>query len=324
MPKRLNKLALLSFFALAPALLFAQSWIPSKTMTIAVAMAPGSSNDIIARVLSEKLSAKLGQPVVVENRPGASGVVGVASVARAPADGHTIGIAPSNIYMTPILTPGAGGANFDVIKDLTPIVTAGSAPVIVVASPTINVKTPQELVAYLKRNQASYASPGVGSPMHIAGEMLKRATGAQLTHVPYRGVLPAVQAVIAGEVPFGIVTLGGIGQLIASGKVVPVAILEKQRSELLPNLPTLTEAGVPGVETSVFYQIVAPAATPAAVIARLNTEIHAILTAPDLKERLRGMGVQLTATSSAEASALARETYARNQRLVKEYNITAE
>ncbi|MDB5967017.1 MAG: tripartite tricarboxylate transporter substrate binding protein, partial [Polaromonas sp.] len=270
--------------ALLPVAASAQAWAPTKAITFVVPVAPGSSNDLIARMLSEKLPARLGQAVVVDNRPGASGLVGASSVARSAPDGHTIVIVPSDVYMAPILTPKAGGANFDVVKDFSPILTAGSAPLLIVASPSINVKTPQELVAYLKKNgPTSYGSPGTGSPMNIAGEMFKRATGTQLNHVPYRGVLPAVNAVLAGEVPLSIVALAGAAPHIAAGKLVPVALVEKQRSELIPNLPTLTESGIPGVETAVFFQILAPARTPAAVIQRLNTEINAIMAAPDFK-----------------------------------------
>ena len=311
--------------AVSPALVLAQTWAPSKPITFVVAVAPGSSNDLIARMLSDKLPAKLGQPVVVENRPGASGLVGAASVARSAPDGHTIVIVPSDVYMAPILTPKAGGANFDIIKDFTPILTAGNAPLLIVASPSINVKTPQELVAYLKKNGAtSYGSPGTGSPMNIAGEMLKRSTGTQLNHVPYRGVLPAVNAVLAGELPISIVALAGAAPHIAAGKLVPVGLVEKQRSELIPNLPTLTESGITGVETTVFFQILAPAATPTPVIQRLNAEINAILATPDFKEKLRTMGVQMTGGSAADAAKLARDTYARNQQVVKELNITIE
>ncbi len=311
--------------ALLPMAAWSQAWAPTKAITFVVPVAPGSSNDLIARMLSEKLPAKLGQPVVVDNRPGASGLVGASSVARSPADGHTIVIVPSDVYMAPILSPRAGGANFDVIKDFSPILTAGSAPVLIVASPSINVKTPQELVAYLKKNGAtSYGSPGTGSPMNIAGEMLKRSTGTQLNHVPYRGVLPAVNAVLAGELPISIVALAGAAPHIAAGKLVPVGLVEKQRSELIPTLPTMTESGIAGVETAVFFQILAPAGTPAPVIQRLNTEINAILATPDFKEKLRNMGVQITGGTSADAAKLARDTYARNQQLVKDLHITAE
>jgi tripartite-type tricarboxylate transporter receptor subunit TctC len=311
--------------ALLPVAAWSQAWAPTKAITFVVPVAPGSSNDLIARMLSEKLPAKLGQPVVVDNRPGASGLVGASSVARSPADGHTIVIVPSDVYMAPILSPRAGGANFDVIKDFSPILTAGTAPVLIVASPSINVKTPQELVAYLKKNGAtSYGSPGTGSPMNIAGEMLKRSTGTQLNHVPYRGVLPAVNAVLAGELPISIVALAGAAPHIAAGKLVPVGLVEKQRSELIPTLPTMTESGIAGVETAVFFQILAPAGTPAPVIQRLNTEINAILATPDFKEKLRNMGVQITGGTSADAAKLARDTYARNQQLVKDLHITAE
>ncbi|MES2190256.1 MAG: tripartite tricarboxylate transporter substrate-binding protein [Pseudomonadota bacterium] len=311
--------------ALLPVAASAQAWAPTKAITFVVPVAPGSSNDLIARMLSEKLPAKLGQPVIVDNRPGASGLVGASSVARSAPDGHTIVIVPSDVYMAPILTPKAGGANFDVIKDFTPILTAGNAPVLIVASPSINVKTPQELVAYLKKTGAtSYGSPGTGSPMNIAGEMLKRSTGTQLNHVPYRGVLPAVNAVLAGEVPLSIVALAGAAPHIAAGKLVPVGLVEKQRSALIPNLPTMTESGIAGVETAVFFQILAPAGTPAPVIQRLNTEINAILATADFKEKLRGMGVLITGGTSADAAKLARDTYARNQQVVKDLNITIE
>ena len=320
-----NGIVASTLVALSPALVMAQTWSPTKAITFVVPVAPGSSNDLIARMLSEKLPAKLGQPVIVDNRPGASGLVGAASVARSAPDGHTIVIVPSDVYMAPILTPKAGGANFDIIKDFSPILTAGTAPVLIVASPSINVKTPQELVAYLKKNGAtSYGSPGTGSPMNIAGEMLKRSTGTQLNHVPYRGVLPAVNAVLAGELPLSIVALAGAAPHIAAGKLVPVGLVEKQRSELIPNLPTMTESGITGVETAVFFQILAPAGTPAPVIARLNTEINAILATADFKDKLRGMGVQISGGTSADAAKLARDTYARNQQVVKDLHITVE
>jgi tryptophan 2,3-dioxygenase len=222
-----------TMLAAAPAL--AQTWSPTKPVTLVVPVAPGSSNDLIARILADKLPARLGQPVVVENRPGASGMVGVASMARAAPDGHTIAIAPSDIYMVSHLTPKAGGANFDVIKDVVPMLTAGTAPILIVAQPSINVKTPQELVAYLKKEgPVSFSSPGTGSPMHIAGELLKRRTETQLNHVPYRGVLPAVNAVLAGELPLGIVALAGAAPFIAAGKLVPVAAVSASAAGFQP------------------------------------------------------------------------------------------
>ena len=184
--------------ALSPAFAMAQTWSSTKATTFVGPVAPGSDNDLIARMLSEKLPSKLGQLVIVDNRPRASGLVSAANVARYAPDGHTIVIVRSDVYIAPILTPKAGGANFDIIKDFSPILTAGSAPMMIVASPSVNLKTPQNLVAYLNKSGAtSYGSPSTGSLMNIAGEILKLSTGTQLNHVPYRGVLPAVKAVLA-------------------------------------------------------------------------------------------------------------------------------
>lgn len=325
MPPIFKNLIAGALVALSPALVLAQAWAPSKVITFVVPVAAGSSNDMIARMLAEKLPAKLGQPVIVDNRAGAGGLVGSSSVARSAPDGHTIVIVPSTVYMATILNPKAGGAGFDIIKNFSPILTAGRAPGLIVVSPSINVKTPQELVAFLKKNgPTSYGTSGSGSPFHVAGEMLKRSAKINLNHIPYKGVLPSVNAVLAGEVPMAIVALAGAAPHITAGKLVPIALVEKQRSELIPNVPTLTESGIPGVETEVFFQILAPAGTPAPVIQRLNTEINAILATPDFKERLRIMGVQITGGTAAAADKLARDTLATNQQLVKDLKITGE
>ena len=275
-----NRIVASTLVALSPAFAMAQTRSPTNAITFVGPVAPGSSNDLIARMLSEKLPAKLGQLVIVDNRPGASGLVGAASVAGSAPDGHTIVIVPSDVYMAPILTPKAGGANFDIIKDFSPILTAG--------------------------------------------EMLKRSTGTQLNHVPNRGALPTVNAVLAGELPISIAALAGAAPHIAAGKRVPVGLVEKQRSELIFNLPTMTESGIAGVETAVFFQILAPSSTPAAAIQRLSTDINAVLTTSEFRDKLRGMGVQITGGTSGDAAKLARDTYARNQQVVKDLIITVE
>ena len=275
-----NRIVASTLVALSPAFAMGQTWSPTKAITFVGPVAPGSSNDLITRILSEKLPAKLGQLVIVDNRPGASGLVGTASVARSAPDGHTIFIVPSDVYMAPILTPKADGANFEIIKDFSPILTAG--------------------------------------------EMLNRSTGTQLNHVPYRGALPAVNAVLAGELPISIVALEGAAPHIAAGKLVPEELVEKQRSKLIFNLPTMTESGIAGVEAAVFFQIFAPSATSAAAIQRLNTDINAVLTTSEFSDELRGMVVQMTGGISGNAAKLARDTYARNQQVVKDLKITLE
>jgi tripartite-type tricarboxylate transporter receptor subunit TctC len=302
----------------------AQDWKPRKPITIIVPVAPGSSNDLIARILAERLPARLGQAVVVENRPGAGGMIGVGMLARAEADGHTIGVAPSNIYIAPHLQ-AKGAPAVDVLGRLAPILTAGSAPVLVIAHPSAKVTSPQELVAYLRRaGGVSYATSGTGSPMHLAAELFKRATRTDLTHVPYKGVMPAANAVLAGEVPIGFSALGGIAPFLSSGQLVPVALAEAQRSKLLPHLPTLTEAGIPGVELGVYFQLLAPAGTPAPAMARLNAEANAVLRAADVRERLRAAGVEAMGGSAAEAAQRARDDHARYGRLIRQFGITAE
>ena len=319
------RIAASTLVVLAPAFAMAQTWNPTKAIMFVGPVAPGSSNYLIARMLSEKLPAKLGQPVIVDNRPGVSGFVGTASAALSAPDGHAIVIVPNDVYMAPILTPKAGGANFDIIKKFSPILTAGNAPMLIMASPSINVKTPQELVAYLKKNNAtSYGSPDTRSPINIAGEMLKRSTGTQLNHMPYRGVLPAVDAVLASELPISIVALAKDAPHIATGKLVPVGLVEKQRWELISIMPTMKESGIAGVETAVFFQILAPSATPAAANQRLDTDINAVLATSEFMDKLRGMGVQITGGISGDAAKLARDTPARNQQVVKDLNITVE
>jgi tripartite-type tricarboxylate transporter receptor subunit TctC len=314
-----------ALIATVPAAFAQADWKPSKTVTFVVPVAPGSSNDMIARLLAEKLPARLGQGVVVDNRPGATGLIGAASVARSAPDGHTIMIAPSDIYMAPLLQPKGGGTNVDVVKDLSPIVNAGAAPILIVAQPSTGVKTPAELLAWLKKTgPAPFSSPGNGSPMHIAGELFTRSTGLKLDHVPYKGVMPAVNAVLASETPLGIVALAGAAPSIEAGKLVPVALVQKERSSLAPNVPTLTESGIKGVEVAVFFQILAPAKTPKPVIDRYNKEINELLASADLKAQLTKMGVQVTGGSVAEAVRDAHDTYERNVKLVKELNITVE
>lgn len=275
-----NRVVASTLCALSPAFAMAQAWSPTKAITFVGPVAPGSSNDLIARILSEKLPAKLDQLVIVDNRPVARGLVGAASVARSAPDGHTIVIVPSGVHMAPILTPKVGGANFDIIKDFSPILPAG--------------------------------------------EMLKRSNGTQLNHVPYRGALLAVNAVLAGELPISIVSLAGAAPHIAAGKLVPEGLVEKQRSELISNLPTMTESGIAGVETAVMFQVLEPSATSAAVIQRLNTDTNAVLTTSEFRDKLRCMGVQLTGGTSGDTAKLARDIYARNQQVVEDLIITAE
>ncbi len=311
--------------SILPGLSTAQEWKPTKPVTIVVPVAPGSSNDMIARIMAERMTSTLGQPVLVENRPGAAGMLGAAQVVRSEPDGHTLLIAPSNIYIVPHFPAIGTSVKLNPLKDLTPVINAGTAPLLIVAHPSINVKTPRELITYLRNNApVSYATSGAGSPMHIAGEMLQRSTGIKMTHIPYKGVMPGVNAVLSAEVPIGFTALAGAAPFIAAGKLVPIALIEKQRSYLLPMVPTLTESGIAGVEVSTYFQILAPGRTPAPIIQRFNKEMNTVLITPDVKEKLRNSGVQLMGGSSADAAKLARETYAKYGAVVKDLKIVGE
>lgn len=303
----------------------AQAPFPSKTITIVVNVPPGSSTDLVARILAERLPTRLGQQVVVENRPGASGFIGAAAVAKAAADGHTLAVVPSTLFIAPHLMPKGAGGGLDVIRDLKPVLITASSPLLILANPELGVRTPQELVSYLKRHPGTgYATSGNGSPMHIAGELFRKAAGVDTTHIPYKGVMPAVTDTVSGQVKIAFSALGGIGQFISAGKLVPVALIEKNRSELLPQVPTLTESGIPGVEVGVFFPLLAPAGTPAPVVARLNEEANAILRTPEVRERLRAAGVQIRGGSSAEAEQEIRDNYAAYGRTIAEFGIKGE
>lgn len=309
--------------AAAPA--FAQGWTPTKPIQLIVSVPPGSSTDILARIIGERLTPTLGQPVVVSNRPGASGLIAASAVARAEADGHTLLLAPSTLLGAPHVLPKGAGGGVDVVKDLLPVVKTASSPLLILAHPQLGVKTPQELVAYLKKHPGlPYASSGNGSPQHIAGQMFMKATGTEMTHVPFKGVMPAVTDTIAGQIKLAFGALGGVGQYIDGGQLVAIAVAEKQRTPLLPHVTTLTEAGIRGVELNVFFPVFAPAGTPAAAVQRLNREITALLQAPDVREKMRVAGVETLGGSVEEAGREVREEYARYGRVVAEFGIKGE
>lgn len=329
MPRTVRRSPVILGFSLAAMLVAplasAQDWAPTKPITIIVNVPPGSSTDLVARILGEKLPARLGQPVVTENRPGASGFIGAGAVARAPADGHTLGVVPGTLFIAPHVLPKGAGGGLDVVRDLVPIVNTASSPLLILANPQAGVRTPRELVAWLRANPGTaYATSGNGSPMHIAGEMLARQERLQMTHVPYRGVTPAVADTVSGQVKIVFSALGGIGQFITAGKLVPIASIEKRRSALLPDLPTLGEVGIPNVEVSVFFPLLGPAGLPAPVVRRLNAEANAVLREADVRERLRAAGVEVIGGTAEDAAREIRQAYDHYGRVVRELAIRGD
>lgn len=325
--------SLLATTAAALTLVGAPAWMgnawaqafPSKQVTLVVPFPPGGGPDVAARVIAEKLAPRLGQPVVVENRPGAGALLGASFVAKAAPDGHTLLLTPNTMAISPhVLAPGAGGG-IDVNKDLLPVIAPATTPLVLVASPSLGVSNLKGLTD-LARKQAglAYGSPGNGSPMHFAGEMFKRSAGVDLLHVPYKGVAPSLNAALAGEVKLLYTGVGGALQHIKAGKLVPLALTEKSRSTLLPDVATATEQGVGQVEVNAWYGVFAPAATPAAVVQRINQEINAVIKLPDVRERLLGAGVEpLGGTPQVLADFMKADTQRYGQ-LARELGVKAD
>ena len=286
-----------SFALLAGALLATLSWMdalaaefPEKPIRIIVPYAPGGGGDILARMYAEKLKVELGQPVIVDNKPGAGTLIGSELVAKAPADGYTLLFTTNSVLIAPILN--AAAAKFDPLKDLAPVVPIGSIAVVLVAHPAVPANTTAELVAYLKKNpnKVSFASSGTGGITHLAGELFKMLTGTKLTHVPYRGAGPAMQDLLAGHVQMMFDGLGSSAAQIEGGKLRALAVASSNRAAAFPNVPTAAEAGLKGYEVSTWYAMWAPKNTPAPVIERMTAELKIALAKPALIETWRKNG----------------------------------
>lgn len=217
----------------------AQVW-PARPITIVVSYPAGGDTDAVARIYAEKLSLRVGQPVLVDNRPGASGMIGNAWVAKAAPDGYTLLFTPSTFPIAQHVLKAGPGVAHDVVKDFTPIVKTGNIPLLLVTAPSTGIKNVAQLVADARAGKAlSYGTPGAGSPMHIAGELFNKDAGTQIAHAPYRGVAPVVNDALGGHVGVGWITPGAVAGHIASGKLVALAVAERQRTKLMPGVPTL-------------------------------------------------------------------------------------
>jgi tripartite-type tricarboxylate transporter receptor subunit TctC len=276
--------------AASPAAL-AQSAYPNKPITVVVSYPPGGDTDAIARLFAERLSQRLKQTVLVENRPGAGGTIGNASVGRAAPDGYTLLFTPNPFTTAPMVMKLPPNASYDVLGGFEPIIKIATQPLVLVAHPSLGVKTIPEMINVAKGGKAmSYASPGAGSPMHVVAEWLNKSAGVKITHVPYRGVGPSVVDVVAGHVNTAWVTLGAVSQFTSNGRLVTLAIADARRSTLAPNVPTLVEAGYKDVVVGAWNGFFAPKGTPAAVVNLLNSHMNEILRMPDVVERLANFG----------------------------------
>ena len=260
-------------------------------MLVVSPFSAGNASDIVARLVLDQVSQRFGQPFVIENRPGAGGVLGVASVARADADGYTLLLGSSSISASVVLH---SSLPYDPLRDLTPVVMFGAQPSVLVTSPAKGYKTVADLVAAAKARpgELNFASAGIGSASHIAGEKLRLAAGVSVQHVPYRGPSEAFADVLAGRIDYYFLPISPALPLIAQGKVVPLAVSTPQRLPLLPDVPSIVEAGYPHATYLFWSGIAAPAKTPRDIVGKLHDEVQTALDSPAIAEKLRNLGVQ--------------------------------
>lgn len=296
---------------------------PSKPITIVVAYPAGGDTDAMARLYAEKLSHRLGQPVLVDNRPGASGTIGTVHVGKAAPDGYTLLLAPNTFAIAQFVLKTASGSSYDVINGFTPIVQTSVQPMFVAASQSSGIKDLKTLTAQGKRDGLTYASPGSGSPMHIMGEMFNKAAGTKLAHIPYKGVAPAVNDLIGGHVPVTFMTWGPIAPY-AGTKVNVLAVADAQRSTLAPNVPTLGELGLKDVEVSAWQGLFGPKGMPAETVKLLNTHLNEILKMPDVVSKMATFGALPAGGDSARLAKTNAADFNRFGKLIKDLGIQAD
>ena len=318
--RRILAAAMLAALALVPTLAAAQAF-PGKPIKIIVPYSPGGTTDLLARLVAQKMSERLGQPVIVDNKPGANGMIGSDMVAKAPPDGYTLGIA----------SPGSHAANaslykdisYDTVKDFTPITLGVSAPMLLVVHPSLGVNSVKELIAAAKAKpgEISYASGGSGSSQHLAMEQFKMMAGIDMTHVPYKGSAASYPDLIGGSVKAEIDVVPTALPPVKGGRLKVLATGSAKRLAMLPDVPTIAEAGVPGYESSSWYGFVAPAKLPKDILDKLHAEIVRALKQPDVVEKLTNAGVIVVAGTPQEFAAHIRTEMDKSAKVIKAANI---
>src|ERR1700753_2785567 len=267
---------------------------PRRTITLVIPFAPGGSTSIVGRVIADKMSQLLGQSIVIDNRPGAGGTVGTRLVAKSDPDGYTILLGyTGTLAIGPSLYKEVG---YDPRKDFAPIGMIGSAPSALVVHPSFAAKSVAELIAYAKANpgKVNYGSAGVGSVNHITGEYFARAAGITLLHVPYRGTGPALTDLLGGHIPMALAPIPAVHANVSAGLLRALATTGTTRNNLMPDVPTIAETGLPGFEASLYYGLVAPAGTPRPIIDRLHRELRAALASDEVMKQLSADGTSIT------------------------------
>ena len=295
---------------------------PKRPMTLISPLAPGGAVDVLARLLMEAYQARSGHAVTVENRTGGAGNIGIDAVRRAPADGTTLLVVPAgNLTINPTLI---ANLSFDVERDFAPITILGTAANLFAVGPSLGIKTIPELIAKARQATMTYGTPGIGSQLHLAMELFKQRTGVQITHVPYRGMPPALADLLGGHIDILVSNLPVVLPVIKDSKVIPLALTTAERSPLAPDIPTLAEAGVPGIDVTSWYGLLAPRATPKPVLDAIFTVTNEVLGSAALQEKLDGQGLTVRIEASDVLGARIRRETAIAADIIRARNISAE
>jgi tripartite-type tricarboxylate transporter receptor subunit TctC len=299
---------------------FAQSY-PGKPVRIIVPYSAGGGTDIVARAVGQKLSEIWGQSVIVDNRAGASGMIGAEAAARASADGYTLLMAtPAEVATNHHLY---SKVSYNPERDFAPITLVAVTPLVVAVNPDVPAKNIQELVALARARPGTlgFATPGTGSTQHLSGEMLMSAAGIRLVHIPYKGAGQSIPDVVGGQVPLGIYGLLTISQQAKAGRLRVLAVTTLKRSSAAPDWPTLAESGFPGFDTSLWFGLLAPAATSKEIIVKIHTDVLRVLKLPDVQERIASQGADIVGNSPAEFATFIAAESAKYARIIKQAGV---
>jgi tripartite-type tricarboxylate transporter receptor subunit TctC len=313
---------LLGAMALAMPATYAMAAYPDRPVNIVVPFPAGGATDAVARLLGDGLSKIWGQTVVVENRTGAGGNIGGNYVAKAKADGYTLLVgSPAETVINALLYPEM---QYDSEKDLAPVSKAGSAPLVLVTHPSVPAKNVKELIAYIKKSDkgVNYASSGTGGPQHLAGEEFKRVTSANINHIPYKGGSPAITDLVGGQVEMFFAGLPPAMPFIKAGKLNALAVTTEQRSQLVPDMPTLAESGLQGFHIENWQGVFVPAGTPANVVDKIAADIKQVLSQPDIKQKLATQGISAAPSTPAEFKTFTDGERERYKAIIKAANVT--
>ncbi len=324
MPQQMRRmLAAGCLIAMMPGYVAAQAPFPAKSVRFLVGAPAGGSNDIFARAIGQRLNEALGQPVVVDNRPGANQMIAADIAAKAPPDGHTIYITSTSYTTGAAIMPKLP---FDPVADLAGITMVARGPMVLVVHPSLPVKTTKDLIAIARARpgQLNYTSSGVGGINHLGIEVLKAAARVDMVHVPHKGMAPAVTDLMAGQVQVLLVSLPSVEAQMRSGRLRAIGVSSPKRSAFLPDLPTIAESGVPGYDNDLWWGVFTATRTPRPVIERVNAEILRILATPDMKKRFADFGAEPAPMTPDAFSATVRSEIAKWRQVIRTANIKAE